>query len=828
MRRKWQVFIIFSVLVLTIYNILPTLFYYRNDLKDVVSEKAAFGVVADMEERVRGVERESVEWLKSFCALHGVGVKGIAVKGREIEIECGDAKGAEKIRQHLPRAGIGRNFAPSVLSLIGGEGQIVKVGVRVSAFDKGWFSYGQKMEGDLLSENFKGLVFGRAYGIVGASVQGGRSREMARLIGNDSDIAVGVAQDLVRFVELFGSEKRVLGRYFKSFGLKNGAVIEKSFEDQIGRFKRKLGRIKVSKAGKKEASLNLLNRRMDVVEKAKAIVKEYTKDFAYEEELIEKREVFRDFYRNMKYYIGDSNVFVKQIDIDLTKGKIQLQLHEDVLKMIRETKDSEKAMGMEQILMQHIAFLSKQCGEKIEKQGNGFVVPISQMQGMRSFLKLDMKKMAKAYVSELKGFLKNHWEHSQDVIVCDQNEYQSLNAEEKAKSIVIFTPLLSEQEAVTSFNRGSVYVIAKNLSKKIKEANPKNKTSSVFIQDFSRLGNLMRSFDNAMVYPGNATGLDAQYHDDYFFEIDQFYTHLLQATREKFKVLGSQESAILEFSDLEERLLAKNNIETQMHQELLKWQEDYDMAQVDMDGNKRFYVPKPNKSLLWNNLLLSAKKYVRGDHRKILKWGLDLSGGKTVQIELIDQRGKIVDKEEDLKLAINELYTRVNKMGVSEVAIHQEGKNVVLDFPGSQSLTAQELITGSSMTFHIVNEKFSRYNEQLWIDVDRFLQEVWNEALVTNQTDTKSVQRIAWKHLGGHENQFPISDAARILKEAGLKLAHPDYSEQLPEFNDSISQVSVLRGENPNFWGGQIHPLMIFIPKLCLARCRIGRCFSWL
>ena len=44
----------------------------------------------------------------------------------------------------------------------------------------------------------------------------------------------------------------------------------------------------------------------------------------------------------------------------------------------------------------------------------------------------------------------------------------------------------------------------------------------------------------------------------------------------------------------------------------------------------------------WENFKLSFVKYFRGDDRKILKWGLDLSGGKTVRIGLRDQNGKPV------------------------------------------------------------------------------------------------------------------------------------------------------------------------------------------
>ena len=38
------------------------------------------------------------------------------------------------------------------------------------------------------------------------------------------------------------------------------------------------------------------------------------------------------------------------------------------------------------------------------------------------------------------------------------------------------------------------------------------------------------------------------------------------------------------------------------------------------------------------------KNSFRGDDRKIIRWGLDLSGGKTVQIELRDQNNRLVTR----------------------------------------------------------------------------------------------------------------------------------------------------------------------------------------
>ena len=65
--------------------------------------------------------------------------------------------------------------------------------------------------------------------------------------------------------------------------------------------------------------------------------------------------------------------------------------------------------------------------------------------------------------------------------------------------------------------------------------------------------------------------------------------------------------------------------------------------------------------------------------------------------------------------------------------------------------------------------------------VNQFLQNVWNEAVVTNRKDIESINEIAWQHLGGSILQeqalHPRSDNAKILYDNGLRLANPKDKE---------------------------------------------------
>jgi SecD/SecF fusion protein len=155
-------------------------------------------------------------------------------------------------------------------------------------------------------------------------------------------------------------------------------------------------------------------------------------------------------------------------------------------------------------------------------------------------------------------------------------------------------------------------------------------------------------------------------------------------------------------------------------------------------------------------------------------------------------------------------------MGVSERTIRIENNNIILDFPGSQSLSAAELIKASAMYFHIVNEKFSLMNPELHDNVNQFLQNVWNEAVVTNRKDVQSINQIAWEHLGAGEQSAPRTEVAKALYDAGLRLAGPKDTFKSSAFNDTLSSVAVLRGQEPSEWQGQTNPLVIVFHNFAL------------
>ncbi|MBX9744924.1 MAG: hypothetical protein K2X08_06925, partial [Chlamydiales bacterium] len=68
-RKKWHLFLILSVIILTLYNIFPTIFYYSKSLQAPISEQQGNKIATDIAHRVNVLKEDSVLWVRSFCQL---------------------------------------------------------------------------------------------------------------------------------------------------------------------------------------------------------------------------------------------------------------------------------------------------------------------------------------------------------------------------------------------------------------------------------------------------------------------------------------------------------------------------------------------------------------------------------------------------------------------------------------------------------------------------------------------------------------------------------------------------------------------------------------
>lgn len=854
-RKRWHFYLIVAVLALTVYNILPTVFYYTKPLKQPIGEKQAAQISEQIAERVNRLETDTVDWLWAFSKNLGIKptqIEPVAQDPKLVRLVFKNAKEANVFRRYLPHAGALIPFVPAQLApgpiLHDQSAQEVLVERNVSThFDlkslPNYFAFSKKRDAQgNIAPFYNTLVEDR---VVRVALSAGGISEAARLVqaAGDSEASVddaeyvALAQQILDYERSFGLSSPISTRFFASFtqvasgdrsALIHGLVAR---FDQIQReLKGEIDAIQSTDGQPLELAQkqrrNAMEKQRETLDRAQTVIRSNVDLFRSGKEPLTSASVLELLERSGKQRVdlGGRNPFIQAVVVDWEGERILLPLYPEVEKL-REAADlsEESALAsdkLNRLLINEVAALSRSSDESVLPAADAFTIALDQLPGSQSVLSLNLGAVAKQKVSDLRQLLKTAWAPSStdfaaDVFpISDYATYQTLPLEQQRLGLVVYAPAMESGDPLPGFRTGSVYVIARGLAQidqKVAAAGEGSAAASLK-EDFLSLRRLMAS-SGFVAYPAAAYGLPAEFRDDYIFELDDYYGYLLMATREDFVVKGTKRYAVLEFTDYEQRLLKRNQIQTQSHEDLIKWADEYKTAQVNPDPQARFHVPPPTKNVWLSNLKLSASKYFRGDNRKILKWGLDLSGGKSVTIGLRDRLNRPVTDPDDLREAVNQLYTRVNKMGVSEVEIRTEGTNVVLSFPGAQNWSAEELVQGSTMFFHIVNEKYSPNNRALAPAVNAFLQEVWNEAVVTGRKDATSINEIAWEHLGGELDDEgisrPRSEAAQQLWESGLRLANPQTAQLSASFDDSVSSIAVFRGESYSEWHGQATPLLI-------------------
>ena len=118
-QKRWQLYLILVVILLTIYNILPTIFYYSHPLKKPIGEKEGLNVAKAIVERVNHLEDFTLSWLKAQC-------KNLGLKPVEISLDAEDprlakvifrnSKDADFFAKTLYRAGALIPFVPAQLT----------------------------------------------------------------------------------------------------------------------------------------------------------------------------------------------------------------------------------------------------------------------------------------------------------------------------------------------------------------------------------------------------------------------------------------------------------------------------------------------------------------------------------------------------------------------------------------------------------------------------------------------------------------------------------------------------------------------------------------
>lgn len=877
-QKRWQFWLIVAVILLTLYNILPTIFYYSKPLHEPIGPERAQEVALASIERVDSLEKEAEAWLASFSRLLGIHPTSITLNDRDprlITVTFPDAKEAALFKRFLPKAGELIPFVPAQL-MLGPErpdqptnevlvARQISVRLEPSQVDQ-LFRFSNKLEADgTPTPLYRNIVYDRAMQL--ALAFGGNSRLALQIQSaadnvhqdpHSDELLISIAQELLEGSRLLYAYPEIAERWYASIAQGRSLQGESLMQKLLLRMESLQGRLKAERdrfqqeqstlaakgeflTGDQQQTLTLAENQLRIVSKASELLQQQMPDFAKARAPLTRsdvREAFAQGERQQKAQdplqvvsLGNRNPFVRGLVIDWNNDKILLQFYPDV-DAIRTTAAGGEAAAyvrerFNQLLFDEVARVDSLTDENLAPSGDTFAVALNTLTDSRSFLTFDLGFVAAMRSHQLLDELLSTWTPQHPDLVREAypvqewDTYKKLSSLQQRLGLVIYAPAMYDETPPEGFDNSSIYVVARGLNAILQkyQAAPKATGAEEFRSDLAQLTQLLQQY-GFIGFSGDTIGLDPTFRDDYIFQLDNYYDNLVKATRENFTVKGNKRYAVLDFTDVEQRILTLNRIEDRTQEDLLKWKEEYNAAQVNIDVTQRYLVPAPTQNVYWENFKISSAKYFRGDDRKILKWGLDLSGGKTVRIGLRDSSGRPVTNPDDLKQAVNELYNRVNKMGVAERTIRIESNNIILDFPGSQGLSASELVKASAMYFHIVNEKFTPNSPQLGAAINRFLQNVWNEAVVTNRKDAESVNEIAWRRLGMEQGEAfavqPRGEDATLLYDNGLRLARLRDDQMSSAFNDTLSSIAILRGDNYMQWSGQTHPLVIVFHNYAL------------
>jgi len=799
-RKKWHYILIFAVTLLTLFNVLPTVIYYAKPLDRPIGSAGALEIAKSAAQRIKQTRADSLEFAKAALRLADVKpteIKSDLPKG-DIEVHFKEKADAWKFAATLQRASGAHPFAP-VRPVISGVDEKDKVTtVRLSRpvcqhLDiqklRRYFGFAPLKEGNRWSEgtcqvaNDRLAAFARS---IGSSSESSIALQVAAQNDEVQPVCLDIARRLIDFVDAYGISSGPAKRYFASFsnGMSQGAskLLKESFEKQRTIISQRIERLNRKKPDGYKGRIEALEAKRSVLGKALAIVLRRSDAFDAGHSPLSKGEILRtldeqkDSPRRL-FSLGARDPFVAAVALDENLGSIELVLHQD----LGEAKDQGRIRA-------HVAALAARSTEEIQFAKGRFYAPLHQLNKTASLLTLDasslMDDLAKDIACDLKGRFSPKSDELKGFDVITYSAFKELKDPKAFKGFVVCNPVAYDDELPMSFERSSLYIFARGLESSLK------KPSDELKQDLATLRRILYSGAFGYDYPSSYLPLPDLFHGDYFFEIKQPLDALLKATREPWRLLGSKRVAVLELADHRQRIDALNAIEDAEHKELLQWRDDYRSASVDLNPERKLSVPPPARSTFWSNFKLSLRKYFRGNPARVLKWGLDLSGGKTIHIQLLDRTGALVTDPDDLATATSELYLRANRLGLSDVAVRSEGDYIVMDFPGSQNLSARDLVTGSSMTFHVVNESFSAHHPENGPIVQQFLTAVGSEALMR---EGESLDAIAYDLLEKTRGQE--GSAGHYLWARGLRLTPPN-AAPAGDFDTTHSRIAPVRTES--------------------------------
>lgn len=839
-RSRWPFWVIIAVCALTFYNILPTLIFYSKPLDKPLTESESKMISKEIIERLHQQEEDAVDWVKSYCKHLGMNYKNVSWDPElpsHIVVSFYDENDASVFAHLAPQAGA-QIIDPSsqLLALPYEKGSLHVTLIRqvkhhLKESNENAFEFHEKLNADGSPKPFYQLwVKNRIYAVIKALYQDLDWHNNLKLALRDNDgeeksqAYLYLAQHLASWKSLENSKNyhRFLNWAFSVDDQSPKATLQElksKVSAELGQAKNKV--LELEKEQSNLAAKGDTFARDAELESLKNHYLPRISTFVNQLQAVDLNSLSKEssgvtllLSQNDDWHSVPlkDHPFFESFFIDWAAQRVVFEPHPEIYSAMN--KDESQKQTLKNWIYSSINRIKQLHGESLSPSKEGYQMRLNGLASSSSLLALDLKVLMQQELRTVSNLINSQWSPQSSQLkdgnfpVRTFGQYQLSSELEKRLGWIAVAPAL-EPEFSSALKPQSLVFVAKGLDRIIKAADlsKDSEESRLLREDLFKLQHLMMQ-EGYIAYPGSLLK-DPQLQDSWIFEHPDYAALTLAATKENFVQRGSGRYAVLELGTYRQRLQTINQIEDKIHDDLLRARDEYRTAQVSLESNSKLFIPPPSKNIFVDNLKLHFNKMLRGDESRVLKWGLDLSGGKTVRVSLLDHKHKKVTDLDDLKQARNELFERVNKMGLSEVAIRIENDNLILDFPGSQGFSASELIKSSSMTFHVVNERFGPRSPEYGAAANQFLQEVWNEALISGRKDIDSLNDIAWKQLGGSNNGElePKTPHAKTLVAAGLRLTPPSYNSPNSELDKTYSIVAAFKGEDRKDWFGQNHPL---------------------
>ncbi len=412
-QKRWQFYLIIAVLILTLYNILPTIFFYSNPLKAPIDAPRAEKVASSIIYRINELEKESKEWLQSFCRLLGVNPLSIDFSGSHnglIQVVFKNDQDAALFRRFLPRAGALIPFVPAQLELSPESAKIDNTHVLVqrrvalkldsNEIDQ-LFQFTSKFENDKkITGLYRDIVNDRLMQIISAIA--GPSKQAIKISSivhnqglHNDEAAITLAKQIIDVDSAFGRNHEIAKRYYASFS----QVLSEKKENFAQKFLAKLEEINKKTKKQREAfeqsgesapfsnlqeqELSILNNQIQVLDKSINILHKNIVNFQQGLKPLTESQIHDILTRNRSdepiQYVSleGSHPLIKGLTVNWDSSQVALDFYEDIQQLRSKDDRTEKEAFVKekinQLIIDDIAHIVRLTDESFKPKEDTFL-----------------------------------------------------------------------------------------------------------------------------------------------------------------------------------------------------------------------------------------------------------------------------------------------------------------------------------------------------------------------------------------------------------------------------------------------------------------------